>query len=200
MTENEILSIISETNVYQKIKELKRIYQELEERQKVFCSTFDVHCLDGCGNCCLVFTPDIKMVEAYFIAYGLIINGKDKEVLELLTNYAKDKKTCPLYLYNNKYHCSIYDYRPLVCRLFGSSITKDKDNNPAYRNCKWKDDSSLTKEELNLKKEALVFMSDYGQRLQEIDPQDTKTEILEVALTKAINVLNYILELEKNTN
>ena len=43
-------------------------------------------------------------------------------------------------------------------------------------------------------------MSDYGQRLQEIDPQDTKTEILEVALTKAINVLNYILELEKNNS
>ena len=39
-------------------------------------------------------------------------------------------------------------------------------------------------------------MSDYGEAINEIEPDDINRELLPIALEKAINKIKYILELE----
>ena len=193
------LELLDKTSLKEKIDEIKRIYDELELKQKDFCSSFDIACIDGCGKCCENYIPDIKIVEAYFIAYGLIKEGRDKEIYELLNNNNNDK-TCPLFIKDSKYHCSLYKYRPLVCRLFGASFNKDKNGDIAYRNCKWKNEEYLSLNESNKKKDLLIFMSDYGEMLQEINPDDSDTELLTIAVKKALDNIYYILDLEEKQN
>ena len=50
------LELLDKTSLKEKIDEIKRIYDELELKQKDFCSSFDIACIDGCGKCCENYT------------------------------------------------------------------------------------------------------------------------------------------------
>ena len=196
--EDIILEKLENTTIVERIKQIIILYDELEEKQKKFCSTFDIHCGNGCGECCEHFTPDISEVEALFLAYGLIKEGKDEEVLNLL--HSKDPTIdnyCPLYNKDNIYHCSVYKFRPLVCRLFGASASLDKERHCVFRKCKYNAiGHDVSSDEFEQNRNLVVLMSDYGEAINEIEPTDMNRELLPIALEKAINKIKYILELE----
>lgn len=195
--DDKILKELHDTGVYQKIKEIKKIYDNLEKKQKKFCDTFCVHCQQGCGQCCEHFVPDITETEALFLAYGLFKEEKDDLVLELLKEREKENQYCPLYLKDSPYHCSVYKWRPMICRLFGASASKDKNGQPTYRHCKYNlDQQSVDSQTFNQHKNAILLMSDYGTLIEELDP-NYQTELLPKQLPKAIEKIKYILELEK---
>ena len=146
--DDEILKKLSDTSLYEKIKKIRNIYNRLEKKQISFCNEFNIHCKEGCGECCEHFTPDITEIEALFLAYGLIKENKDQDIINLLDSKEESDNYCPLYNKDSVYHCSVYKWRPLICRLFGASASKDKNGNPTFRKCKWNTEGhDITKEE-----------------------------------------------------
>ena len=194
------LEKIKGTELYDHIVRTRRIYASLEEHQKNFCSGFNVHCKSGCGSCCEHFVPDITDLEAEYLEFGLLSEGRDEAVLEAVSKMNHDAPPCPLYDINNKeHHCTVYEYRPLVCRLFGAAASKDKEGHPVFRNCKWNDNpgAEIPSQILESHKENLVVMSDYAMQLEDEEINDTDTHLVYEAIQKAAGKVGLILELEE---
>jgi hypothetical protein len=76
--------------------------------------------------------PDILPIEADYIAYFLL----KMDTKYLLT--PSHSSTCPFYNASKSgENCSIYEARPLVCRLFGFSSTKSKSGEAVFRLCRF---------------------------------------------------------------
>ncbi len=197
MEYNQVLRLLIGTRIGERISAVQNLYSKLDKAQKVFTEKFCIHCKEGCGTCCEHFNPDITTAEAEYIAMGLIFQGNDKEVLDSLHSSDPDQGFCPLYRKDNPFHCSIYNLRPLICRLFGASVVHDKNGDPVVRNCKWNDGATVpSSDELRSNSDALVVMSDYGMQLEEMQPEDTSTYPLAEAVERAIYKIRFMMQLD----
>lgn len=196
--EKELLfNILKESEIKKEIEIIDNIYSSLEKKQEDFCLTFCIHCASGCGKCCEHFTPDITYLEALFLAYGLVLEDKDEEIYNKLANWDKDKIFCPLYDFNNlEHHCTVYKYRPLICRLFGASANRDKNGNPIFRKCKWnKDGIDVSTEQFLANQSSLITMEEFSYQLIDNEINNSQTILLPEALMKAIEKINLIINL-----
>lgn len=194
--ETELFKGLRKTELLKELQTLRAIYTKLEAHQKRFTARFSIHCKAGCGECCAHLRPDLTEIEATYLAFGLIAEGRDEEVLEHLT---KDPQTsvCPLYRADSDYHCTVYKWRPLICRLFGASASHDKAGRATFRHCKWNTGTpDLTPEELELHRRNLVLMRDYGLMLESAEAGRTDTRPVEEALPQAIFKVHLMLQLE----
>lgn len=198
MNKEKLLEKLKDTSIYEEYQKIETIYQDLENKQDIFCNTFDVHCKKGCGTCCEHFIPDIYKMEARYLALGIIIEGRINEVKNRIEEWPKDSKYCPLYNFDSDYHCSVYKYRPLICRLFGATASKDKDGKPCFRHCKYNIGAKdLSSSELEKNKEAVIHMSDYAMMLEEYALGEKEKLLLPEALIKEIDQILYIIDLLK---
>ena len=96
-----------------------------------------IHCQKGCAYCCKQGDYPISEIE-----YDYLMSGFEKLDNDLKTkieeNIKKTKSegdtesyTCPFLIDNS---CSVYEYRPFVCRTFGV-LTEDAKGNPAFPFC-----------------------------------------------------------------
>ncbi|STO53359.1 Flagellin N-methylase [Escherichia coli] len=92
-------------NIYLK---LKQMYAFLERFNKEFVSTF-TSCKKGCCSCCKI-DVHLTVLEATYIAQAAKIIARDNQ----LTTGHNSK--CPFL--SEKGACSIYNYRPLLCRTY----------------------------------------------------------------------------------
>lgn len=200
MKETDVDNLLKETVLLDRIKKIKSIYRTLSLKQIKFAETFHVACSEHCGKCCEHFTPDITETEAEFLAYGLIVEGRDEEILKLIENN-KTENYCPLYRKNNDFHCGVYKWRPLVCRLFGFAASDDKEGNPVFNNCKFNDiKCNVSTQLMKNHPESLVIMKDYGIMVMELNNNDPSTRMLQPALKDAIEKVRFMLELEEKEN
>ncbi|MGM9874115.1 MAG: YkgJ family cysteine cluster protein [Bacilli bacterium] len=197
MEKEKLLNILKNSEIKNEIDIVDNIYSSLEKKQEDFCQTFCIHCENGCGKCCEHFTPDITYLEAIYIAYGLIIEGKDLIVYDKLKKWDDNTIYCPFYDFaNNEHHCTIYYYRPLICRLFGASAVKDKNGKPIFKKCKWnKMGKDVSTEEFLSHPNSLITMEEFGHLLVNNELNYSKTELLPKAVISAIERLNLIINL-----
>lgn len=196
MENDELGSVLEGTSESSRLKLIEDLYNELAERQFDFCDSFCIHCDSGCGSCCEHFNPDVTNLEAEYLAYCLIVNGKDEYALERLASW-ENPNYCPFYRKDSEYHCTIYTGRPLVCRLFGSSASTDKNGHLRFRKCKWSSlMKDLTPEELEPKKDHVVNMADFGVQLEEDEPGEGQTYPVCEAIPRAIQKLRFLISLK----
>lgn len=200
MEEDELLKILNKTRIKEELLEMRTLYEELTLKQEKFLNDVCLHCTDGCGKCCEHFVPDVTAFEADFLAFGIIAQGKEDYVIDLMNNYDQTTGVCPLYDFNNKHHCMVYKWRPLICRLFGASASSDKNGTPVFRNCKWNTNIHDISSSDLLKSDNLVVMSDYGNKLEEYEVGATETELINVALPKAIDKIKLMLMYEQDND
>lgn len=93
-------------------------------------------CKKGCSLCCQ--RGDYPMSELEFnylmAGYNLLdenIQNKIKENIKTAKENKNDSYICPFLIDNS---CSVYKYRPFVCRAFGV-LTEDAKGNPCYPFC-----------------------------------------------------------------
>lgn len=197
----ELIKKLSDTELGKRINSLNDMFEDLERKQAVFCSSFNVHCKAGCGSCCTCFVPDLSRSEAEYLAFGLSCEGWVQEGIELLDNLDEDPKGCPFYKSDTPFHCSVYRWRPLVCRLFGASASKDKNGRAVFRHCKWnRVAEEVSTFELESKRENVVFMGDFGTQLENIDINDSEAQTLPLALKKALFEVDMTLRLVHQQN
>lgn len=206
---SNILFKLEGTEEAETLAELEKSYENIEILQKEWYRKSRFLCPDGCGSCCQNFEPDLLESEALYMAAWLLEN--QAEVAEQIKTgkFPFDNgKTCPFFDASKAYHCSIYEGRPCICRLFGASGSKDKQNKTVWKPCKF-----YPEEKLKLRNPPLAHqqysenqiknifnclppvMSDFMENIVSINPDSTGTKLIREILPETISRLEWIIKL-----
>ncbi len=189
MKNNALDSILSSSVTGERIERLLEAYSLLEKEEGEFCRDFSVHCTSSCGECCRHYVPYLTEEEAELCAYFLIKEGREEEILSRLSSSDRESGICPLYNPDKPEHCAFYRGRSMVCRLFGSSVSLDKNGEPAFRDCRWKKDKRvIPAAELERRMDEVPVMSVYGEVLE-----GEEGESIYTSLPKAVNKIKLLL-------
>ena len=116
-------------SIGRKVRQVKRLFGQLEKEIEVFKSASGLHCIKGCGRCCN--KPDIEASPLEFLpwAFHTFLQGQSEKVLDELSN--ENSTFCYLYkplsiANSNDGSCGNYNYRGLICRLFAYGANRDK--------------------------------------------------------------------------
>ena len=182
----------------EQIGEMRLIYEKLDKAIAGFLSEYDIHCKSGCGTCCEHFIPDITEAEAIYLANFVIENNRVDEVLSRIEGFDKETATgCPLYNKDTPYHCSVYNGRPLICRLFGSTCFVNKEDKPIFKHCKWNDNTKdLRADDIS---SSVPVMGQYGVAIENVKGNHPDTELIPDALPKAIFKLSLLERYSKES-
>lgn len=145
---------------------LKEIYQNWENYFKNIREKFNLNCPDFCNQCCDTDIKNIQstifeMLPAAILIFEEIFENQNnyknffKKNFENINLFLFEKNTnlnpnlnnslerfpdlerCLFYnKTENNWGCSIYEIRPSICRLFGFSFKKDKNDKLIFSPCK----------------------------------------------------------------
>lgn len=181
-------SALSSSVAGERIRKLMSVYSLLEVEEDRFCRDFSLHCTQSCGECCRHYVPVLTEAEAGLAAYFIIKEGREEEILLRLSSSDSASGICPLYNPSSSRHCSFYEGRSMVCRLFGSSVSLDKNGEPSFRDCRWKKEKrEIPSSELEKKRDEVPVMSIFGEALE------GEGESIYTALPKALDKIKLIL-------
>lgn len=119
-----------------KIKKIERVFKQLDRETDRFGKESGLKCLTNCNLCCLKKGLEANVLEFLPLAYYLVKNNLHDAALELIDTHPEHcislaKSQLP----GQTAGCSIYEYRGLICRLFGFSGLKDKNSKLAVYTC-----------------------------------------------------------------
>ncbi len=113
------------------LKSISEDFVKIFEFQKEY-----LHCKKGCALCCKRGDYPLSQIEFDYLMKGYeLVDENTKNIIknniENIKNGDKDSYICP-FLINDV--CSVYEYRPIVCRTFGV-LTEDSKGNPSFPFC-----------------------------------------------------------------
>jgi Fe-S-cluster containining protein len=118
-----------------KIKAVNSVFGQLERHISNFKTKSGISCVANCGNCCN--KPDLQATVLEFLpaAYNLYLSGQHESIFNHLENNCNG--ICVFYNpFTEGGFCSYYQYRGLVCRLFGYATRQGKYETPVQVTCK----------------------------------------------------------------
>lgn len=187
-------------SIERRVEAVEKLFKKLDYEINSFANTTKLHCKTGCGKCCN--KPDIEASPLEFLpwAFHLFLNGEAENMLEKLQ--IKSSPVCHIYnpitlLEKSKGNCSNYQYRGLICRLFGFGANTDKYGQLRLVTCKIiKEEQSenyIKASESIDKGLSLPVFTDYYMNLSQIDFIMGNTIVpVNIALKMAIEeVLQY---------
>jgi Fe-S-cluster containining protein len=120
----------------EKIRKVEKIFKQLDKDTEKFGKQSGLKCLTNCSLCCVKKGLEANVLEFLPLANYLVKNNLHETALELLEsepehciNLAKSQNQ------GNTTGCSNYEYRGLICRLFGFSAVRDKNMKLAVYTC-----------------------------------------------------------------
>ena len=182
------------TEIGKEIDSIEELYATIDSDLEAFDSKAGIHCICEHGSCCEHYIPELTPLEAEYLAYIILRDGREEEVVNRLSSFNQDLGICPLYNKDGNYHCSVYSARSLLCRLFGSACFVDKNGHRFFHPCKWNKDTKCFSEE-ELKNNTIPSMGEYGRALYSLPGNDEDTETIDIALPKAIGKLKLVMSL-----
>jgi Fe-S-cluster containining protein len=197
------------------LKALHGLYEEVEAETSAFCGAVREKlladadraeeasprfgCPPGCGACCERFVPDILPLEAEYAALWILRYRPELAAVEF-----HGEAGCPYYRKDKpEAHCSIYQGRPLICRLFGYSGVGTKRGSLAYSLC-WSMPEPTASSSRSWEGEGLMsalgarppLMADFGLRLQALSPDSPHEKpLIEGAIAEAIARISFMKSL-----
>lgn len=163
-------------SIIRKVKAVEKIFDSLEQEIKSLQSTSGLHCIAGCGKCCI--KPEIEATPLEFIpfAYHLYLNGHIEAHYDVLLT--RKSAICSIFVpvpnSTVKGRCSEYQYRGLICRLFGYSAIRDKHNVASFITCaplKDLEGDKVAKIRSDMNSgQSVPMMNDYYFKIRSIDP------------------------------
>jgi len=125
--------------IEQRVVLVEELFQNLDVEIKEFQSHTKLSCVAGCGKCCNHPEIDASPLEFLPWAFHLFLNGEAEKVLTTLNQSTVNR--CFIYnplslLDKNKGNCNSYQYRGLICRLFGFGANTDKYGQLRLATCK----------------------------------------------------------------
>lgn len=199
------------TQIFDILNGLHNVYTDIENAQIQWKKASPMNCPEGCGTCCHDFEPDVLESEALYMAAWMLVNQKEKAELIMEGNYiphrffsdtALSNEGCFLFNPDDPYHCTVYEGRALICRLFGYSGDLDKNGKHRWKPCKFYqgllknnlEKRQYSEEELSaLCGDLPPVMSQAMSQALSLTPEDPKTYPLREALPAALLKLKLIL-------
>ncbi|MBG0767061.1 MAG: uncharacterized protein PWP25_1421 [Sphaerochaeta sp.] len=187
----ELIRAFEGTYVGQNMADLVELYSTIEKQTNNFCSKYSIACGSGCGTCCEHFMPDITVSEARLVAAYLLLFKKDTTRIEAVNNaQGNTSGPCPLYDPDSPHHCTVYQARPLICRLFGACASQGKDGRAVFRRCKYNGEQTMP---LSLTfDEDVPVMQDYSYALRSLDDGNGKVGYLSEMVSSLVEQLRFL--------
>ena len=121
------------------IEDLMELFGEVDRKVEELKALAGVHCPDMCGRCCLGTKVETTAIEMMPLARELWRKNEADMWLEKI-NSDTGKAACVFFdadpVVPGNGRCSVYELRPLICRLFGFFTIKDKNGKYVYGSCK----------------------------------------------------------------
>ncbi len=208
-----ILEKLEGTSVYEALVQIEEAYERIAREQKTWYETAQFFCPDGCGHCCEGFEPDLMEDEALYMAAWLLENQNDiaMELAENKFPFDNGPKTCRFFNPASPYHCSIYNGRAFICRLFGASSFRSRNGDKTWRPCKFYPDTvlaahnpPLTKKQYSESETLQVLgavpplMSDFTEST--VASSNSETELIHDILPPTIRRLLWLINMNDNGN
>lgn len=115
------------------------ILAEIDRATTAFQSATGLQCRPGCGACCQNPEVETTPLEMLPIAWELYQQGKLHEWIQKIET-TNGIGVCIFYRSDPEIpgngRCSIYPWRPSLCRLFGFAAVVNKHGNPELAACK----------------------------------------------------------------
>lgn len=202
------------TRIQELIDGLEIIYEQTELAQKAWKAVTPFQCEMGCGTCCVDFEPDVLESEALYLAAWMLENQTERAnaIIEgtFVSPRPDPERGCIFFDPSTPYHCTVYDGRCIICRLFGYTGDRGKDGQPRWKPCKFlpierlKGDFAKRKqysasELLELFGEIPPLMSDITAQILFLSPDTVQVrkplrEALPLALARLSMVLRFFAE------
>jgi len=119
-----------------KIRKVEQVFKQLDKETEKFGQQSNLKCLTNCNLCCLKKGLEANVLEFLPLAFYLVKNNLHEQALDLL---ATDPEHCinlaKSQVPGQTAGCGNYEYRGMVCRLFGFSGIKDKNSKLAIYTC-----------------------------------------------------------------
>ena len=123
-------------SIVMKIKQVQKVFEQLEQEMGQHQQRTGLYCLSNCGQCCSTPNVEATVLEFMPFAFDLFLQRQTAPFLERLEQ-AKTSASATCILFNAlstatnapNYitgRCSQYQYRGLICRLFGHATVRDK--------------------------------------------------------------------------
>lgn len=122
-------------SLFFELQPLLELYQELDFKIEKFKRETGLDCIRGCGECCAIESRriEVSLVELIPLSLHLWEVGKAEGYLKKMER-VNEEGPCIFYRRNPPKReegcCSIYPWRPLICRLFGFSAVENKYGQP----------------------------------------------------------------------
>ncbi len=161
--------------VNQKVRKVNELFDLLDRDMKKFASSTKLHCLIGCGRCCTKPHIEATVLEFLPLAMHYYMSGQSEIMLKKLQ---EEDSTCHVFAPTNLElglgSCGNYNYRGLICRLFGMSAMRSRNSTLQLYTCSsikttQAEEFAATTNLINAQGE-VPLVSDYYQRLSNIDP------------------------------
>ncbi len=185
-------------SIYRKVAAVEKVFGRLQKEIDGFQSQSTLKCLSGCGKCCT--KPDIEATVLEFLpmAYYFYKQGTALETLEKLES-PDHSSICHVFRLlapaAGSGYCGEYQYRGLICRLFGFSATRDKNGQKRLATCqliKADQADQYHTTVLSIQNGSLIvpMMSDYHSQLAAIDHElGTRFYPINEAIRRALEVV-----------
>ena len=127
------------TVIYDILTAVHSLYNDIEVDQKLWKARSPMQCPNGCGSCCVHFEPEVYEAEALYLAAWMLEHQSERA--ERIAAADSDSFArgdgCFLFDPDSPYHCTVYEGRCLICRLFGFSGDHGKDGVIRWKPCKY---------------------------------------------------------------
>ncbi|EPF29530.1 YkgJ family cysteine cluster protein [Treponema medium] len=212
------------TVIYNLLMAVDSLYNDIDADQKIWKAKSPMQCPDGCGSCCVHFEPEVYEAEALYLAAWMMENQTERadRIAEADSDASIGGDGCVLFDPESPYHCTVYDGRCLICRLFGFSGDHGKDGCIRWKPCRYMAPSAVAgnaangitgtpingtdmvqdvqtghqygqEEMMRLFGTVPPYMGAASSSLLALNPDDTHPRPLRIALPAAIKKLKMLL-------
>lgn len=135
------IDAIAETSLQPMVDGLDEIYRGIDRAQQQWREASPFSCPEGCGTCCVDFEPDVLECEALYLAVWMLIRQPERAQAILDGTFISPRsdadRGCMFFDPVNPYHCTVYDGRAMICRLFAYTGDRGKDGRPRWKPCRY---------------------------------------------------------------
>jgi len=116
-------------------------YKKFDQIIKDFCKTTGLSCVPNCSYCCRHWWVEASVLEVLPLAREIYARGQEQVVMELIEH--KDSlgdEVCvllsPEATKATEGYCRYYQWRPLMCRLFGFALRRNRRGELEFCSCR----------------------------------------------------------------
>jgi uncharacterized protein len=177
----------------QLIEEVMAVYREFDERIEQIKMQFGINCPPGCGKCCASPNVEATVLEVMPLARWLHENSDWEQYLHV-NNKNPHSGCCAFYtpheLQFGHGRCSVYPYRPTLCRLFAYASVRNKYGKVEFAACRFirqiiPDAVIAVQNHVDAGNEVLMF-TDAAAQMAGIDPSLNRRYPINVAVQQAL--------------